>query len=332
MTLSATHENAGTNVLTFLTVPLDARSVGFGNAGSGRQNGVYGVLENPSSLGYIENAEAMISYHPIILDVRAGNMGYARRYEGVGVFAGNLTYLSSGEIEEYENRSGAPYKTGRVFNPFSLALGATYAREVFSGMAVAATLKGIYDNLGAPSEDPLEDRTDRGEYRALGLGFDLGWQYRTFADRLCYGVHLKNVGVLVSGYTDKYDGEPLPTEVSAGVSYNPRYVSALQLAFDLRKAIDDYLAMEGGIEVAIYKDIFKLRGGIAGSQKDIAELFRRAFGEGDEAYQKSNWGLFAIGAGVDAPVGATRFHIDAAVQFRAQHIPLDKIITIGMEF
>ena len=325
---SATHENAGTNVLSFLTLPLDAQSIGFANAGSGRQNGIYGVLENPAAVGYIDNAEAMISYHPIILDVSAGNMGYARKYAEIGVFAGNLTFLSSGEITEVVDRSGAPYETGRVINPFSLAFGGTYASEIYRDMAMAVTVKGIYDNLGVTSD--YASSTE--EYQAFGLGFDLGWQYRMFANRLCYGIHAKNIGVLVSGYTDDYDGETLPTEISAGISYNPRYVSALQLAFDLRKAIDDYLTMEGGVEIAVYEDIFKIRGGFAGSQKDVAELFRRAIGEGDKEYQKSNWGLLAIGAGVDAPVGATHFHIDAAVQFRAQDIPLDKIVTIGMEF
>lgn len=325
---SAIHESAGTNVLAFLTIPLDAKSIGFGNAGSGRQNGVYGILENPAAVGYIDNAEAMISYHPVLLDVRAGNMGYAKRYADAGVFAGNLIYLSSGKIEEVKNKSGAPYETGRVFNPFSLAVGATYAGEVFRDMAMAVTVKGIYDNLGAPSDEGSSTR----DYRAYGLGFDMGWQYRTFADRLCYGIHVKNIGMLVSGYTDDYDGETLPTELSAGVSYSPRYVSALQLAFDLRKAIDDYLTMEGGIEIAVYEDIFRIRFGFSGSQKDIGELFSRAFAEGDNTYLKSNWGLLALGAGVNAPIGATLFHIDAAIQFRAQHLPVDKIITIGLEF
>jgi hypothetical protein len=318
---SEPHLKAGTNLFTFLTLGYDARTMAMGNTGAGLANDIYGTLCNPAALGYTQGMQAMVTFQPILLDVKTGAIGYARPTASAGVWAVSLKYLSEGEVAGVDEYN---LSTGITYSPYSLAAAVSWARPIVQDMQIGATVKGIYRNAGS---------SDAGT--ATGIAVDIGWQYRMLESRLVYGVMVSNLGFVLKGYSEVYDQSAIPFSIRAGLSYNPLNIRALLLALDLEKASDDYLNYRLGAEIAAFRQILFIRGGLTVSQEDISEKMKDWFNIGitdSKSYIKSNWNLFSLGVGIAAPISALKVKVDAACNFRTDWLPPSVSLGLLAEF
>ncbi len=303
----AQHERAGTSVFPFLNLGVDARALAMGDVSAGMANDLYGSQCNPAALAYPQRMQAMLAYRPIMLDVRAGALGFSKPMGTRGTLGAHLLYLSYGLIEGVDEQNKS---TNVMWSPYSLVGGFSWARLMVSDLALGLTLKGIYDNL------------DHGN-TADGVAADLGMQYRMLSSRLIYGVVLRNMGFVRKWYSENDAGRDmlLPFAALAGISYLPYSLPSLRVALDLEKSVDDYLNYKTGLEVALYKRYLFARLGFRFSHRDLREVFRILRSVSDDTYQKTNWASLVLGVGVDAPVSTTDVKIDAALVLHTEGLP-----------
>jgi hypothetical protein len=176
---------------------------------------------------------------------------------------------------------------------------------LFDGLAAGATVKAIYHYIGAGTES----------YSADGYAADLGVLYSMNGGRLIYGAVLRNLGVIRSGYLDKFNEHPMPSAVEIGVSYVPQYIPPLRAALDVNKTRGDYLNFEPAVEYALLGNALFLRGGYTFSYMDLEKTFEVLSGERDENYQKSNANTLSLGLGISTTMDNKDLRLDAAIQF-----------------
>jgi len=258
--------------------------------------------------------QALLSYIPVILDIRSGALAFAWPKDNKGIWAINLTYLSAGDFNDIlYDESGK--KIDGSLNPYWVAGGVTWSKKVFESLSFGATVKGIYNRLSEGIGDDIPRAS------ADGFAVDVGMQYRVRSSRLIYGLLIQNLGFIRSSYSDDTEEASLPMSMVAGLSYVFKNFPAVRTAFDLEKAIDDYLQYKLGLELNIYKQMFFIRGGYNFSQSDLEEFFDMfRNGKFDEEYQKTNWSLFSMGVGVKADVKEININLDTALNFRVDRL------------
>ncbi|MDG5816442.1 PorV/PorQ family protein [Chitinispirillales bacterium ANBcel5] len=293
------HSRAGTVAFPFLNLGYDARAVAMGGAATAVPNDIYGVLSNPGAIGFVQTSQIMAGFRPVVMGVWGGPLAYLGTSDRYGNFAANLIVLSSGEIEEFNERGEA---TGGHARSDYASVAASWGMKVLDDLSAGATFKWIYNRLGT--------ETDR--YFADGLALDGGIQYRTNNNRLILGLAVQNVGFMRSGYDS--NSYPLPTGISAGISYVPQNTTNLRLALDVDKRRGDYLNFRPGLELMILSDVF-LRAGYNLSSKDLGNAIDVLRGERDDTYQKSNMSTLSIGGGVITGIQRTELKLDMAIQF-----------------
>lgn len=314
---------SNTRYFSFLNVDYDARSVSMAGASVAMPNDIYGVLSNPAAIGYLSRMQTLISYNPYFLDVKGGSLSFARPQGKFGVWAVNIVYLSQGGIfgvDEYNN------PTHETFNPYSLAGNATWARRILESFSAGITVRGIYEQLS-------DVNNSYGKSSADGFACDIGAQYRLKSSRLIYGILIRNLGFVLSGFSDEDATNKMPFSFSTGISFVLRNIPAARIALDLEKEIDDILQYKLGLELNFYKQMLFLRAGYTFSHSDLKEvisLFQS--GSINKDYQKTNWSLFATGFGVKTKVREVDAMIDCALNFRVDRLNPNFILSVILGF
>ena len=75
--INSIHPDATKTFFPFLKIGYEARSVAMGGTSAGMPNDIYGIMGNPAALGYVDKMQAMISYKPIVLDIKGGTLAFA---------------------------------------------------------------------------------------------------------------------------------------------------------------------------------------------------------------------------------------------------------------
>ena len=302
------YTNVATRFFPFLKREYDARSMASAGVSVAIPNKLYGVLSNPASLGYINRMQAMISYTPVVLDINGGSIAFGMPYKSFGVFAANLIYLSGGTFEPRDDYGN--YIEGTL-HPISIAGAISWSKIIMETISVGVTLKGIYQRLS----EGIADEINRSS--SDGFAVDIGAQYRARSARLIYGILIQNLGFIRSSFTEDMEKSGLPLSFSAGLSYVFKNIPTVRTAFDIEKAVDDFLQYKLGLELNIYKKVFIVRGGYTFSQRDLEEFFSMIKqGSFEEGYQKTNWTLFTFGIGMETEAKDITINIDAGVEFR----------------
>jgi hypothetical protein len=315
--------NTQTRYFSFLNVGYDARTVSMAGASVAMPNDIYGVLSNPAAIGYLIRMQTLISYNPYFLDVKGGSLSFARPQGEFGVWAVNMVYLSQGSIsgvDEYNN------PTHETYNPYSLAGNVSWARRILESFSAGITVRGIYDQLSGVNNS-------YGKSSADGFACDIGAQYRLRSSRLIYGILVRNLGFVRSGYSDEDVTNKMPLSFSTGLSFVLRNIPAARIAFDLEKELDDFLEYKIGLELNFYKQMLFLRAGYTFSHSDLKEvisLFQS--GSINKEYQKTNWSLFAAGFGVKTKVREIDAMIDCALNFRVDRLNPNFILSVILGF
>ncbi len=307
------HHSAGTSMFPFLDMEYDARSLAMGSAAIGVQNGLCGVFSNPAAVHRLKAPSGLVTYRPVILDIRSGSFAYGFPFKDYGVVAVNMVYLSAGTIDEVD-RNNQPMDV--TWHPYSVSGSVVYSTRIFNSMGVGVALKGIYERIG---NDDTHSSAD-------GFAVDAGWQYSMHEIDLSYGVIIKNLGLIRSGYSTERDDGPLPFTVGTGLSYRPDKVSSLLFAFDMEKSIDDYLEYAVGAEAELFDKALMIRAGYAFSHRDLVWLFG---GDRDEdSYQKTNWKTVSAGIGLVTELADAEMVLDAALDFRTDGLPPSYALTV----
>jgi hypothetical protein len=310
--LWAQNSGAGTTIFEFLNIPYDARSVAVSGATVALPNDLYGILGNPAALGFVTSSQAIVGYRPIGSGVFGAPVAYALPKGDKGVFAVSLAGLTTGNMDATEiGPDGAPVPNGTARADY-LAGTFAWAKKMNEYLAAAVTAKGIYNYLGSSYD----------HYSADGFAFDGGVQCRFLNSRLIYGLVIRNVGLLRSGYTND-DHYALPAAMELGISYVPRYIDGLRIAFDMNKKKGDYLTFTPAAEVEILKNQMVVRGGFGFSYQDW--LYAKDFltGDADPNYIKSNRTTLCLGVGFMTEILQRKVSLDAAIEFSdGQSMPM----------
>lgn len=299
--LSAQDRNAGTVAFSELNLQNDARTAAMAGAASAMPNGLYGSFTNPAVLGAdIENLQVMLGYNLIFDGVWGIPIGVARSFGKYGNLSLNLYSITSGEIENTDEFTGE--ETGATSRYTFVTGGVSWGYKIGSNLYTGATVKGIFNKLT--------------EYSSDGIALDIGVQYRTTANRFIAAAVIKNLGFMFNGYTESDGRYLLPLTIEAGLSFVPKYIPQLRIALDLNKKTGDYLNIEPGVELDIYKKILLVRLGYAFSTADVQDALKTFSGEEDDSYQKTNWYTLCVGGGLKTAIHNKDVMIDFGLKFR----------------
>lgn len=210
----------------FLKIGVGSRYQGMGEAGVATTSDVYAMFWNPAGLVGVEGSAISFTNVNYLLDINLNYVGYAKNFEGVGVFGASATILSMGSqpIYTFENQEG----NGQQYTAGSFAIGLSYARQMTSTFAFGGTVRYIGERIH------LE--------KSSGFGMDFGTMLWTGFRSLRLGLAITNMGpqLKFSGpdLTVPYDdqngnGSNYPIGASVDLnSYNLPMMFRMGMAYD----------------------------------------------------------------------------------------------------
>jgi hypothetical protein len=311
---------AGTTLFPVLSMTFDARAGAMAGVSVAMPNGVYGIVNNPAVLGYIERNEIALGYRSVVLDIWGSPLYLARNIGKYGTIGGGVTNLSEGAVRAIDADKNV---TGDIWRANSLVGFVSIGRVVWDRLSLGASIKGVYHYIGTAGEHVSAD----------GFAADIGLQYRQMHSRLIFGASLKNIGFLRSGYSEEKEDNRFPVTVIGGISYVPKYVSSVRVALDIDKKAGDYLNFRPALEVDVYKRYLVLRGGYCFSMNDLQDRVNKLILQSDitEQYQKTNWLTFTLGVGVNAEYRDIPISLDTGIEFHTDISQPSVLITTRIQ-
>ncbi len=241
----------GTTGFTFLQVPVGARAVGMGGAFSAVAGDPISLHWNPA--GVANNTESKLSttYTSYMMDMQTGFAGWVnpRENDVIGV---SVNYFFGGNFDRTTMED--PMGNGEQFSSNSMALAGTWAKPITDNISVGATGRFIYSQIDS--------------YNANGFSVDVGGMFSPSAlQGFTTALVVRNAGVQTKAFYT--DNDPMPTEISAGLSQ-------ILLEGNLLIALDATQPFEGNFDLAAgveYKpmEMLALRTGWSLSAKDTAD-------------------------------------------------------------
>ena len=236
----AAHAQAGSAAVVFLQIEPDSRSAGMGNTGVAVANNAYAIFWNPAGLARQDGTEVSLTYSQWLpefnADLSYSYLGGKHQVDGIGTFAGHLTYMFLGE---HEGRDAQNNPTG-TFKSYDLAAGASFGTNVLENLALGTGVRLIYSNL-AQGQTVGSQETRAG----VTVGFDLAALYsvpRFQAGNTEVGVdlgfNLANMGPQIQ-YSDQGQADPIPQNFRLGyaVTFDFDEYNKLTLAQDFNKML-----------------------------------------------------------------------------------------------
>lgn len=226
-----------TTAVPFLQIEPDSRAAGMGMTGVGVADNANALYWNPAGLAGQEGAEVTFTHAPwlpalgadLYFEYAAGK--YA--VEGIGTFAGHVTFLNLGE----QDRTDAQGNIIGQFKSYDLAVGASYGTKIMENLAVGTGLRLIYSNLAGGVE--VEGQPTRA---GVAAGVDLGllWTPRIGGGRIepSLGLNLANMGPTIQ-YSDSEQSDAIPTNLRFGgaLGFNLDEFNRITWALDLNKLL-----------------------------------------------------------------------------------------------
>lgn len=191
-TVDARNKRTGTAAAPELLIPVGARYLAMGSANVANAIGVEAIHFNPAGLGLMKpSAEGMFSSMSYIADITVSYGAVGVNFGDFGFVGLSLKSLSFGDIP-LTTADDPEGRTGRVFSPTYVTVGATYARQLTEAISVGFTTKLVSEQIARVS--------------STGIAFDFGVQYSGLINvkGLHLGVAIKNIGPAM-----KFDGTGL---------------------------------------------------------------------------------------------------------------------------
>lgn len=281
----SSNTKVGTTAAEFLRIPVGARASAM-SAMTASVNDPSAMVWNPSGLANITEREIMLEYTDWFVDFEHTFVGVAIPV-GKGVAGVNVVALNMGEFDETTEE--AQGKTGRTFNAYSLAVGASYAQYLIPQFTIGGTVKFIYERIFNSS--------------ASTVAFDIGTTYTTPFDDIKFGVSITNAGskmqmdgndLLVSSDQDQegkgnYESDAkrvtdpfaLPLMLRVGLAWDPIKEDNFRttIAIDGNSPSNNVQSVSIGGEIALMEEQVFIRAGVPYiGQEDKTEKFNVGLG------------------------------------------------------
>ena len=271
----AVDSNAGLTAFPILRIPMGGQAEGMGTAYTAVANDLTFIEWNPAGSSMLANTEAGFFHNNWIADTKIESIVFASRLNHLGYAAGvKWLYTPFSEYNMYGNRvSKGYYSEGVVTLNISYNFLAGY---YFSGISLGANLKGAFRFM--PDYSTADDKGENEGSVIPGSGLsqsaimgmvDLGALVR-FNVLKFYNAREKNTSaaLVVSNLGPPSKDEPLPTSITAGLSYKP--IRPLTIAVDFTYplnmqdiALSEKPSWAAGFNVNI-TDFLSMRAGLLG--------------------------------------------------------------------
>ena len=239
-------------VFDFLRTDISARAAAMNGSFVSITDDPNVLFYNPASLSTITSTRLSFSYFKDLLDISSGSAAYARSIDGVGSIGFGILYFDYGTFttaDELDNETGN-------FGASDLAVVGGWGSAVDEHTSIGLNLEYIYSRIA--------------QYRSTGIALGGGVLYQIPSARMTLGASILHLGKQLTSY----DGvsEPLPLDITIGVSEHPEHLPVL-LSLNFHRLNDDqdtFLkrlnAYTFGAEFTINPTLL-LRGGYSNQQK-----------------------------------------------------------------
>lgn len=241
-------DKTGTTGAQFLKIGVGARAVGMGEAFCGVADDINALYWNPAGLSNIGERQATAMYISWFQSMNYAYLAYGQPIRDWGVFAGGITYLSSGDIPKTTVDSGGNYvDEGTNFSAYDLAFTIGYGRKMAGDFSLGGAFKVISEKIESEN--------------ATAFAVDIGGVYKglRIKDRVVpVGIVIQNIGTGIK-FISKADS--LPINIKMGSSYPvefPQIKSSLTLAVDVNYPLDNDFNAHFGSEFW-YKGMVAIR-------------------------------------------------------------------------
>jgi hypothetical protein len=296
----------GTTAANFLKIGVGSRAIGMGGAFVAVADDATSMYWNPGGLASLTQTELIVNHTRWIADIGYTYMGLALPLPGLGTLGLNATAMTMDEMEV--TRYGYEEGTGETFKAGSYAVGICFARNLTDRFAIGANIKYINEFISQSSASGWA--LDIGTlfvspFRGIRLGASIsnfGQKMQMTGEDLLVQkdpdetIHGNNESINAYLATDRFD---LPLLLRVGLSGELINTNTLRLtwAVDGIHPNDNTEYLNAGIELALFNDLARLRGG-------LKSLYME---DGEEE--------FTLGGGLNLPVNRSmRLQADYAFE------------------
>jgi hypothetical protein len=193
LNLSAGEEKRGEAGFMFLKVPIGARETSLGWTGLTSSSGASALYWNPANASAVDRPTFAFSYLNYFAGISSNYVAVTFPMSDVGTLGASLNYLSYGDIEKTSEAS--PDGNIGSYNPYEIALGFTYSKQITDRVSGGLTVKFIQSKIDLVS--------------ASSVAFDFGFSYSTGYRGIKLGFTASNIGPQA-----KYEGDGLVREIT----------------------------------------------------------------------------------------------------------------------
>ncbi len=234
--------DAGSTGLSFLKIPIDARSTGMGEAYTALASGAAATYWNPAGLNQTSSSEVIFNHTEWVQGIR-GEFAALALKQGAGVWGFHVYSFNIGDIAVRSTPTPQPLeKTSANY----LSLGISYSRLLKENFSLGVTVKYLYEKIFIEN--------------ANGFAIDLGANYRLPFNDARVALVFQNGGKMNRLLAEE---TRLPALVRLGVLLPVRFRTptfTANLALDLLKPLEETLQTHLGMELLLFRHL-ALRGG-----------------------------------------------------------------------
>lgn len=263
-------KKVGTSAAAFLKIPVGAKGTAMGGAFVAMADDPSAMYWNPGGLPRVKHYALMVDHSPWLPGLSLNFISALIPIQGFGTIGVSVTSLSTEEMDI--TTPSHPMGTGEKFDAASMVVSFAYGRALTERFTIGGSFKyvserilnssatGIAFDIGTVYDTPL---------RGLRLGFSVsnfGSKMRMQGEDLNLRVDVapdqkgNNQSVVGQFKTDEFD---LPLIMRLGLSYDAFVTEnyRLTMGVDGVNPNDNAQSINVGAEVALYKEMFILRGG-----------------------------------------------------------------------
>jgi hypothetical protein len=206
--------------LKFLSVPLDAKATGLGDAVTSINMSASAMFYNPSTMAELNN-NAIVSFGTTrwIADINyIFGSAALNLFDGeYGVFGVSMVAVDYGE---FQGTVFAPTDDGYIdvgtFEPKAYAFGIGYAKKLSEKFSVGGDVRYVKQSIGTAVTDITSDgQFVSSDYKIDAVSFDFGILYKTGYKSLNFGMSVRNFSTEIEYEEESFQ---LPLTFKLGVS------------------------------------------------------------------------------------------------------------------
>jgi hypothetical protein len=174
----------------FLRMGLGARSIALGNTGVAGPVNAYSAFYNPALFGSMEGRMVGISYSFLALDRRYSYFSFCMKVPPGAGFSLGWIECGDDNLKSYNTIGEETGDINNSMDAFYFSFGRKFSERLSIGLSIKILLMYINDG------------TEEFDYRANGVGFDLGVLFR-ISDNLHFGAQIKDLKSKLKANTSK---------------------------------------------------------------------------------------------------------------------------------